>query len=148
MDYLIRYGHYLGFIVLFASLTAEHLLTSPSIDGRQARKIAVIDAIYGLSALMVIVSGVSMFFGHGFGKGTAFYLKNGIFHAKVTIFVLIALLSLKPTLFFIRHRNSPDDATISVPRSIIMLQRVQLLLVLALPLLGLLMARGIGFHEG
>jgi putative membrane protein len=146
MDLLIRYGHYLGFIVLFASLTAEHLLTSRSIDGRQARRLARIDAVYGLSALVVIVTGVSMFCGYGFGKGAALYLKNGVFHAKATIFVLIALLSLKPTLFFLRHRNAPDEATITVPRAIIMLQRVQLLLVLVLPLLGLLMARGIGFR--
>lgn len=146
MDYLIRYGHYLGFLVLFASLTAEHLLTARSIDGRQARKLAVIDAIYGVSALLVIVTGVLMFCGYGFGKGAALYLKNGIFHAKVTIFVLIALLSLKPTFFFLRHRRAPDDASIEVPRSIIMLQRVQLLLVLVLPLLGLLMARGLGFR--
>lgn len=146
MDYLIRYGHYLGFLVLFASLLAEHLLTTRSIDGRQARKLARIDALYGLSALVVIVTGVLMFSGYGFGKGAALYLKNGIFHAKVTLFVLIALLSLKPTLFFLRHRRAADDASIDVPRSIIMVQRVQLLLVLVLPLLGLLMARGLGFR--
>ncbi len=146
MDYLIRYGHYLGFMVLFASLVAEHLLTARSIDGRQARKLARIDAIYGISALVVVVTGVLMFCGYGFGKGTALYLKNGVFHAKATIFVLIVLLSLKPTLFFLRHRRAPDDATISVPKSIIMLQRVQLLLILVLPLLGLLLARGVGFR--
>lgn len=146
MDYLIRYGHYLGFLVLFASLTAEHLLTARSIDGRQARKLARIDAIYGLSALVVIVTASLLFSGYGFGKSTALYLTNGLFHAKLTIFVLIGILSFKPTLFFLRHRNAPDGVTISVPRSIIMLQRVQLLLVLVLPLLGLLMARGIGFR--
>ena len=146
MDYVIRYGHYLGFLVLFASLLAQHLLTARSIDGRQARKLARIDALYGLSALVVIITAVLMFSGYGFGKGAALYLKNGIFHAKATLFIIIVALSLKPTLFFLRHRHAADDAAIAVPRSIIMLQRVQLLLVLVLPLLGLLMARGLGFR--
>jgi putative membrane protein len=145
-DYLFRYGHYLGFLVLFASLVAEHLLTARSITGRQARTLARIDAIYGLSAVLVIVTGILMVCGYGFGKGTDFYLKNGVFHAKVTLFALVALLSLRPTLFFLRHRRAADDAAISVPRSIIMLQRVQLLLLLVLPLLGLLLARGVGFR--
>ena len=146
MDYLVRYGHYLGFLVLFASLVAEHLLTARTIDGRQARRLARIDAIYGLSALIVIVTGVLLMTGHGFGKGLDYYLKNGVFHAKVTVFVLIAALSLRPTLFFLRHRRAADGETIDVPRAVIMLQRVQLLLVPILPLLGLLMARGVGFR--
>lgn len=146
MDYLIRYGHYLGFLVLFASLVAQHLLTARTIDGRQARRLARIDAVYGLSALIVIITGVLLASGHGFGKGFDYYLKNGVFHAKVTVFGLIALLSLPPTLFFRRHRRATDGETIAVPRPIIMLQRVQLLLMLVLPLLGLLMARGVGFR--
>jgi putative membrane protein len=144
MDYLIRYGHYLAFLVLFASLVAEHLLIARTIDGRQARKLARIDMIYGISAALVILTGVLQVFGYGFGKGLDFYLKNGLFHAKVTVFVLIGALSLPPTLFFLRHRRAGDQDRISVPTSVIMLQRVQLLLVLLLPLLGLMLARGIG----
>lgn len=144
MDYLIRYGHYLAFLVLFASLVAEHLLIARTIDGRQARKLARIDMIYGVSAALVIITGLLLAFGHGFGKGIDYYLKNGLFHAKVTVFVLIAALSLYPTLFFLRHRHAADQDSISVPRSVIMLQRVQLLLMLLLPLLGLLLARGVG----
>ena len=144
MDYLIRYGHYLAFLVMVASLVAEHQLTARTIDGREARKLARIDMIYGLSAALVILTGVLLVFGYGFGKGYEYYLKNGLFHAKVTVFVLIAALSLAPTLFFLRHRRAGDQDSISVPRSVIMLQRVQLLLVLLLPLLGLLLARGIG----
>ncbi len=144
MDYFIRYGHYLAFMVLCASLVAEHLLTARTIDGRQARKLARIDMIYGVSAVLVIITGLLLVFGYGFGKGAEYYLKNGLFHAKLTVFVLIAALSLPATLFFLRHRHAGDQDSISVPRSVIMLQRVQLLLVLVLPLLGLLLARGIG----
>jgi putative membrane protein len=144
MDYFIRYAHYLAFLVMFAGLVCAHLMTARSIDGRQARKLARLDLIYGLSAVLVIVTGVLLVVGHGFGKGLDYYLKNGLFHAKVTVFVLIVGLSVWPTIFFLRHRRAGDDERISVPRSVIMLQRVQMLLVLVLPLLGLMLARGVG----
>lgn len=146
MDYLIRYAHYLGFLALFAALTAEHLLTARTIDGKRARMLARLDAIYGLGALLVLAAGLAMVFGYGFGKGATYYLHNGVFHLKVTLFVLLCLLSLKQTFFFLRHRRAEDNATIEVPRAIIMLQRVQLLVVLAMPLLGILITRGVGAH--
>jgi putative membrane protein len=148
MDYLIRYAHFLGIMVLFAALTAEHLLTARSIDGRRARLLARIDGIYGLGALITLGAGLAMLFGLGFGKGTSFYLKNGVFHLKLTLFVLVALLSIRQTVFFLRHRRADDAAVIEVPRSVIMLQRVQLVLVLAIPLVAVLMARGVGLKAG
>ncbi len=144
MDYLIRYGHFLGLMLLFATLVAQHLLIARSIGGRQARILARVDQIYGLSALLVLGTGILMVLGHGFGKGAAYYLSNGLFHAKVTLFVVVGLLSIKPTLFFFAHRRAEDAATIAVPRSILMLQRCQLLILVVLPLLGLLIARGVG----
>lgn len=144
MDYLIRYAHFIGFMVLFASLVAEHLLTARTMNGRQLRTVARIDAIYGFSAALVLITGVLMLTGYGFGKGAQYYLKNGVFHAKLTLFVVVALLSIRPTMFFLRNRKQPDDMMIEVPRAIVMLQRFQLLLVLAIPLLGILVARGVG----
>ncbi|HEX3132797.1 MAG TPA: DUF2214 family protein, partial [Planctomycetota bacterium] len=138
MDYAIRYAHYLGFLTLFAALTAEHVLTARTIDGRRARMLARLDAIYGLSAVVVLGVGLLMMFGYGFGKGTSYYLHNGLFHLKAALFVVLELLSLKQTFFFLRHRNAKNGASIEVPRAIIILQQVQLLVVLALPLLGIL----------
>jgi putative membrane protein len=144
MDYVIRYGHFLGFMVLFACLVASHLMTSKSLSGRQARTLARLDLIYGLSAVIVIITGVLMLSGYGFGKSAAFYMKNGLFHAKLTLFVIVVGLSLWPTMFLWRHRRASDGVTITVPKSVIMLQRFQLLALLILPLLGILIARGVG----
>lgn len=147
MDYIIRYAHFLSLMVLFASLVAEHLLTARTITGRQARTLARLDLIYGIAALVVLSTGALLFSGFGFGKGANYYLTNGLFHAKVTLFVVVGLLSIKSTLFFLRHRRADDAATIEVPRSIILFQRVQLFIVMVLPLFGLLIARGIGAHR-
>src|ERR1043165_4750624 len=148
MDYLIRYAHFLGIMVLFAALTAEHLLTARSIDGRRARLLARIDGIYGLGALINLGAGLALLFGLRLGKGTPLYLENGVFHLKLTLFVLVALLSIRQTVFFLRRRRADDAAVIEVPRSVIMLQRVQLVLVLAIPLVAVLMARGVGLKAG
>lgn len=145
MDLIIRYGHFLGLLVLFAALTAEHLLTSRTIDGARARLLARLDAIYGVAAVLVLATGLAMVF--GVGKGSAFYLKNGLFHLKLTLFVVIALLSLKPTFFFLRHRRAEPTAVIEVPRSVVILQRAQLALVLVMPLLAVLIARGVGLRS-
>jgi putative membrane protein len=144
MDYLIRYAHFLGLMLLFATLVASHLLTARTISGRQARRLALLDRIAGLAVVLVLASGVLMVLGSGFGKGAAYYLHNGVFHAKATLFALVLALAVKPLLFFRRHARTEDAASIAVPGAIIMLQRIQLLILLVLPLLGLLMARGVG----
>jgi putative membrane protein len=148
MDYLVRYGHFLGFMLLFASMVAGHLLIAPRLDGRQLRKLAMLDLIAGISVVLLIASGLAMLGGLGFGKGATYYLKNGVFHAKLTVFVVVLLLSIKPTVFFLRHRSLPPGASVDVPRSIVMLQRLQLVLVLLIPLLAILMARGVGARGG
>ncbi|TMO92286.1 DUF2214 domain-containing protein, partial [Pseudoalteromonas sp. S3178] len=77
------------------------------------------------------------------GKPSEFYTKNPIFHAKVGLFLLIALLSIIPTVFLLKHRNT-TAANLSVPQRIIVIKRLEMLLLLVLPLLAALMARGYG----
>ncbi|MEZ5526744.1 MAG: DUF2214 family protein [Gammaproteobacteria bacterium] len=52
------------------------------------------------------------------GKPAAFYNGNPVFHAKLTLFVLIALLSIYPTVFLLRQRKGVQE-TIEVPAGVI-----------------------------
>lgn len=140
-DALIRYLHFVGIIGLAAALVAEHLLLAPRLSGPQLRRLARIDGLYGISALLVLGAGLTLWL--GVGKPAAFYNLNGLFHLKVTLFVLLALLSIYPTLFFLKHRNSQADE-VAIPKVIIMLIRTELLLLLVIPLLAVLMAKGVG----
>ncbi|MBL8507138.1 DUF2214 family protein [Chitinimonas sp. JJ19] len=136
--------HYLGAMVLMACLLAEHLLLKPELDAALARKLARIDAIYGLTAITQIATGIARMYSE---KGTALYLQNPVFHLKITIFVLLGLLSIYPTLRFIAWSRAAKSAGLLIPaeyKRVIMLIRVQLLLLLALPILASLMARGVG----
>lgn len=72
-----------------------------------------------------------------------YYSSNWLFHLKVTIFIVMALLWIHPTRFFSKNRRAIED-TITVPKSIVMVIRMELLLLVVLPLLAVLMARGYG----
>ncbi|MCB0642494.1 MAG: DUF2214 family protein, partial [Phaeodactylibacter sp.] len=69
-----------------------------------------------------------------------------IFHTKVTLVVIVSLLSIVSTLFFLKHRKGEDlEQTIVLPKRIKMIIRLELLLLLIVPLLATLMAKGVGY---
>jgi putative membrane protein len=140
-DIIVRYVHFVAIIVLSAALVAEHLLLKPVINGEELRKLAIIDLVYGIAALVVLAAGLALWL--WVGKPAEFYTNNGIFHAKLTLFVVMGLISIRPTVFFIRNRRAKVQ-TLVVPRSIVMIIRAELLLLLVLPLLAVLMAQGHG----
>jgi putative membrane protein len=140
---LVRYAHFVAIIIFSSMLVAEHLLLSKQTSIDTLKKVAVIDLIYGISAVVVLVAGLSLWI--GVGKPKEFYTSNFIFHIKLTLFILMAILSIIPTLFYIKSRKS-GESVITIPKYIIMVIRFELLLLLIIPLLAVLMARGIGFN--
>jgi putative membrane protein len=140
-EVLVRYLHFLGIIVLSASLVSEHLLLSFDTSTKKLRRLAAIDGVFGMSALTVLVAGLLLWF--VVGKPSEFYTHNWIFHIKLTLFAVIGCLSVFPTIFFIRHRNSSIDQVV-IPKSIVMIVRTELALLLCVPLFATFMARGYG----
>ncbi len=141
MELAVRYFHFLAILIMFATVCGQHLLLSKQIDAATLKKAFIIDAIYGISALLVLACGLSLWF--ILGKPAAFYNGNWIFHIKVTLFVLTGLLSIRPTVFFNKARGSKADI-IDVPPSVLHIIRLEILLLAVIPLLAILMARGIG----
>ena len=77
-------------------------------------------------------------------KGWAYYSHNAFFWAKIATFVLISLLSVPPTIAFIRWRKSgvaPDDSAIRLARRYI---HIELALFVFLPIFAAAAARGYG----
>ncbi len=139
--------HYLSIFVLFALLTSEHVLFKPVMELQRARSLLRIDMAYGASAGLVLLTGAARVL--WFGKGLDYYLHNYLFHAKVGLFILIGLLSIIPTLTFFNWRNDllagkPPQISPATARRTVLVIRLQLLLLLCLPVLASLMARGIG----
>jgi putative membrane protein len=140
--------HFLFAFIMVGALVAEAFILRLPVDGRVARLLSRVDLFYGISAGLVILAGVSrVIWG---AKGWAYYQAQPFFWAKMATFALIGLISIPPTLTFLRwNRAARADASALVPEPEV--KRVRLLVVIETHLLALLllfatlMARGIGF---
>ena len=65
----------------------------------QARRIQRADMIYGISAGALVVAGFLRVF--YFEKGSAYYFHNVFFIVKLSLFLLVALLLIYPTVLFL-----------------------------------------------
>ena len=104
--------------------------------------LSLLDKIYALSVIVVLGGGLALWF--WVGKAAEFYSKNPLFHIKITLFLVVGLVSIYPTLFFNRERKGDADEVVMVPAAVHWCLRTELLLLLAMPLLATLMARGVG----
>ncbi|HVV92242.1 MAG TPA: DUF2214 family protein, partial [Hyphomicrobiales bacterium] len=84
-----------------------------------------------------------------FGKGADYYAHNHIFWAKMFLFVVVALLSIVPTLHFPRAARLAAGGVVGIDA--LTFRRIRTILLSEAGLLGLiplmatLMARGIGY---
>jgi len=138
-EIVFRYIHFIGIMSVAATLVMQHLIFAPEVSKKELKKIAFLDVIYWISIILTLFAGLMLLL--GVGKDVSFYLSNKDFHIKSTLFLIVILLAVYPTLFLRKHKKS-DEETIKMPKVIIMLIRMQLLLVFIIPLFGVLIARG------
>lgn len=143
----VAYLHYLSIFALFALLSIEHVLFKAPLDLSRARSLMITDLAYGICAVLVLATGIARVL--WFGKGAAYYMCNSLFHAKVGLFVLVGLLSILPTVVFIKWRSAVKAGQVPKPsarqvRLVTWSIRLELLALLVIPLLAALMARGYG----
>jgi len=146
---LVAYLHYVAMISIAVILVVEHMLCVPGLAGARVRLLARLDLLYIGAAVLALASGAARVV--WFGRGAAFYLHNPVFYIKLAMFVAIGLISIPPTLQYLRWLRSlesgaADDAAdyqvLRVRRYIL----VELVLFAFIPLLATLMARGIGMQ--
>ncbi|HTF20195.1 MAG TPA: DUF2214 family protein [Chryseolinea sp.] len=144
LEIFLRYIHFLCIFAIVGSLVSEHLLLKKALTRREIARIATIDAVYGIAAVILVVAGLTLWLG-SVGKPAVFYTKNWIFHTKLTVFILIGLSSIVPTVFFTKNRKGSPDEIVEIPRRVVMMLRFELALLAIMPLLAGLMAHGVGF---
>jgi putative membrane protein len=144
---LAAYLHYLSIVVTAAILAAELFLYRRDLTLAHARLLQRLDIAYPLAALALLATGLARLF--WFGKGPAFYTANPVFWIKMGLFAAVALVSVVPTMHFLRWRGEvrAGKAPVIAERAFRHVRGHLLLeaaLFLAIPLLAVLMARGIG----
>ena len=98
---IVAWIHYVAIMLLIASLLGEHLLLKREMTAAEAGTVQRLDIVYGGSATLVLVTGIIRMF---LEKGVAYYNHHIGFHILVGIFVVVGLLSIYPTVIFLRWR--------------------------------------------
>lgn len=147
MAALFAFLHHVSAFTLFAALAVEFVLVRSTLTVESARKILRADMIFGISAGVLLLAGLARVF--HFEKGATYYFHTWTFIAKLALFVIVGLISIIPTMEFLRWRPSVkagEVPTVSADkmktiRSIIHYEMAGVVLIL---LFAALMAKGIG----
>lgn len=143
-EIILRYLHFVSIFTIVSTLSMESILLKKELSKGAIHFLSRIDAVYGFAALTLLTVGLTLWLG-GYGKPTTYYSQNWIFLLKVGLFALIGILSIYPTVFFIKNRKGDPDEPVIIPNMILWMVRLELILLFVIPLLAGLMARGIGF---
>ncbi|MBC5764095.1 DUF2214 family protein [Ramlibacter albus] len=144
---LLAYAHILAIFTMIVFLTSEAALCrSEWMNATIVERLARVDMIYGISAGAVFVTGLArVFLG---AKGAGYYAGNPLFWTKFGLFAAVGLISIAPTLAFIRWRRAlrasgglPDEAEVKRVRKLVM---VQAHIIPVVPLAAVFLARGYG----
>ena len=140
----MTYLHFITIAGLFVVLFTEVILLKPKMTKSNLTLIARVDALYGLLSVLVLISGLLRLF--YYGKGSTYYLANGIFITKLSVFVCIGLLSTLPTVKFIKLRKEKTEEVLIPQYDLIKkIIYLEIALLIAMPFLAVLMANGIDF---
>jgi putative membrane protein len=147
IDLILAIVHHLGVFTVAGVIAVEWALVRPGMSMEKIRQVAKIDAAYGIAAATVLLIGFArVFFGL---KGSAFYMQNPVFWAKIITFATVGVLSVAPTLLFIawRDRAKTDPSFVPSAAEIASVRRyvkIEPHLFVLIPILAAAMARGYG----
>lgn len=144
MAVIVAWIHYIAIMLMMASLLGEHLALKAKLTAAESRRLQRLDVIYGAAAMIVLVTGIGRMY---LEKGVTYYLQSGAFHALVGIFVVVAVLSIYPTVTFLHWRADTGaghgrELAAGPYRNLQMIMRLEMALVLLAPLFATWMAHG------
>ena len=123
LDLVMAILHHILVFALFAVLFAEFAMVRLGMDAAAVTRVQSLDAWYGvLAGLIIIVGFARAIFA---AKGWDYYVHNVFFWAKIATFVMIGLLSIPPTLAFLKWRRmglSPADEAVASVRRYLLIQ--------------------------
>ncbi len=135
----------MGFSAVFARGRQLRDLRSSPADGGALDRLLLADVFWGVAALLWIVTGLTRAFGH-LEKTPDFYLHNGFFWVKMGLFLLVVLLEIRPMGTFMGWRLDKAQGGAKVAEAnldlLVRLNDVETALVLVIPFVAALMARG------
>ena len=140
--------HVLAVALALSSVFLRGRALRRPLDADGFRRLFAADNVWGISALLLIATGVLRAFA-GLEKGSAFYLTSHLFWTKMTVFALVFALEIWPMVTFIGWRRqlargaAPD---VSRARALYAITHVEMMLVVVIVFVAAFMARGFGMR--
>jgi len=143
---LLAYAHFVAILSLVVFITSKAALCrSEWLNAAVVRRLVRLDQIHLAAAVVVLATGIARTW-WGF-KGTDWYWHQPLLHLKLTLFVIMGLITIKPTVSFMRWQHHldangalPSDDEVRGVRRLLMIQAHVLVLI---PLAANLLARGV-----
>ena len=146
---LMAFLHHLLAFALTACLVYEFIAYRKNMGLAEIQRIQRVDLIYGISAgLLLLIGLLRVFF---FEKGVNFYVNNPFFWVKMVAFLMVGLLSIDPTIRYIRWNRTlrqnevPEISELEYKRTRLLLW-LEVIGIAVILLAAPLMARGIGMN--
>jgi putative membrane protein len=147
LEAILAYLHLLAILTMVVFIASEAALCRVEwLNAAVVERLAKVDMVYGIAAIAVLATGVARTW---WGiKGTAWYWTNPLLHVKLTLFIIVGVISIFPTLTYFRWRKAlrssgslPAEAEIRKTRKLVMIQAH---LIALIPLVAVFLARGFG----
>jgi putative membrane protein len=104
MTTLFAFLHHLCAFTLVSAVAIEFVLIRGELTLSSARRLQVTDLVLGIAAGALLVVGLlRVFF---FEKGASYYFHSHAFLLKLSLFIVIGLLSIIPTMEFLSWRGA------------------------------------------
>jgi putative membrane protein len=140
--------HHAAAFIVVATLMVELVILKNDLTVPSARSVLRMDMAYGIAATVLLVVGlVRVFYTE---KGSAYYFASGSFLVKLALFIVVALLSIYPTMKFMGWRQALREQRVpafdaGTRRKVRMLIHIELTLLFVIMLMAVMMARGIWY---
>tara|TARA_B100000212_G_scaffold253469_1_gene194107 strand:+ start:165 stop:656 length:492 start_codon:yes stop_codon:yes gene_type:complete len=147
---LVAYIHYLGIILCFGALMFERFILKINLSKNETISIIIADVIYGIAGLAILITGILRV--KYYGQGGEFYTSNPIFWIKVSLYIVIGLLSLYPTVTYILwaiplSKNKLPVISKNLVKRFKLIIMTELIGFAVIPFFATLMSRGIGLVQ-
>lgn len=147
IDAGLAYLHFTAIILVFAFLSVEVVLMRGTLEAASIRLLGRVDIWYFASAIAALVTGMlRLTLG---AKGADYYLSYWPIYVKLGLFLAVAVISVQPTLTFVRWQRALDhdpawqvgeEERLRLRRYLMMEVHMAALI----PLFAVIMARGLG----
>jgi len=110
---IFAFLHFIAAFTVVFTLCYQRIVFKQQLNSKEVKQLQKADSLYGLAAVMVLIVGFLRVF--LFEKGKDFYYTNSFFWIKLGLFAIIGLLSIYPTIRFLKWKKVfPKDRNIKL----------------------------------